>query len=117
MTEIYRVQYEVNDRGWQYGDVYFTEADDAVKHMRKFVAHEIMAARAEGCKVEYLCIFRDTVMDSSKAVHPLSQTINFKVTDKYGNATFYEYRVWATSLYDKGEYWEGKKNKTGYYWI
>ena len=53
MTEIYRVQYEVNDGGWLYGDVCFTCANDAVKHMRKYIAHEIMAARADGKSSTY----------------------------------------------------------------
>ena len=115
MKEIYRVQYEVNDGGWLFGDVCFSYANDAVKHMRKYIAHEIMAARADGCKVQYLCVFRDTAMNSNKDVHPLTQTITYKVTDRFGKETYYEYRIWASLLYDKDEY--KVDNRFGYYWL
>lgn len=115
MTEIYKVQYEVNDRGWNAGDICFTEAEDAVKHMRKFVAHEIMAARLEGCKVEYLCVFKDTAMESMKVVRPATQTISFRITKPNGESSHYEYRVWAAPLYDKNEY--NVEKRFGYCWL
>ena len=102
MKEIYKVQYEYNDRGWYSGDVCFTEASDAVKHMRKYIAHEIMDARADGCKVDYLCIFKDTAMESKS--NPVTQTISFRITDKNGKISHVEYRVWAAQLFGEGEY-------------
>lgn len=102
MKEIYRVQNEADDKGWHAGDVCFTEASDAVKHMRKYVAHEIMDARADGCKVDYLCIFKDTAMGTKS--NQATQTISFRITDRNGKTSHVEYRVWASQLFGAGEY-------------
>ena len=115
MKEIYSVKVEINDRGWHDGSVHFACASDAVKHMRKFVAQQIWDARSEGRKVEYLCIFKDTAMDSSEAIRPATQTISFRLTTKDGESSLYEYRVWATQLYDEGEYFKNKKYF--YHWL
>ena len=54
-------------------------------------------------------------MNSNKDVHPLTQTITYKVTDRFGKETYYEYRIWASLLYDKDEY--KVDNRFGYYWL
>lgn len=113
--EIYSVKVEINDKGWRDGNVFFTCASDAVKHMRKFIAQQIWDARSEGRKVEYLCTFKDTAMESQKNERPATQTISFRITAKNGGSSWYEYRVWATEIHDKGEYFN--KKRFYYHWL
>lgn len=113
--EIYSVKVEINDKGWCDGGVFFTCASDAVKHMRKFIAQQIWDARAEKRKVEYLCTFKDTAMESKREKRPATQTISFRITTKDGESSLYEYRVWATQLHGEGEYFKNKKYF--YHWL
>ena len=43
--KIYFIKCEVNDKGFHNGMHYFTKLEDCVKHMRSYVARQLMYAR------------------------------------------------------------------------
>ena len=101
--EIYCVCQEVNDKGWQKGDNFFANHEDAVKHMRNYVAHVVynyMKAtyyQELGYKVDSLKVWSDTVIHSPQRLP--SQSITFRVFDGE-NYNYWDVRVFAVSLFD-----------------
>ena len=102
--EIYNVCVERNDKGWEIGEIYFKHPEDAIKHMRKFVANLICDKRRKNCKIELLRIFKDSSMNSILPKVPVTQTIDVRIKQKDGSVDFYEFRVWATTVYGTNEY-------------
>lgn len=98
MKEIYVVKMEWNDKGWNTGDNFFTNFQDAIQHMRKCVAAQIMYLRRRGAKISHFHVWKDRVMSNIDRLD--SQTITFCATNKDYTKEFYDYRVWAVRLWD-----------------
>lgn len=110
--EIYSVKYEANDKGWRDGNNFFANADDAVKHMRRYIANMLFIARENGLKISYLTVFDDVAMESKEAQK--TQTIEFGIKYSDGHIDRYDFRVWAAPLH-KSEMPFIKE--IGYYWL
>lgn len=94
MKKIFTIMYEVDDKGWLSGHHAFEKVEDAVQHMRDYVANFIMYRRAEGKKVTRLFVWRDRVMNCASVTD--SQTISFMV-----DGVPYEFRVWSLNLHSE----------------
>lgn len=98
MEKVYFIQRECNDRGWFPGIHYYSNKEAAIASMRRHVAYKIRQERFNGNKVEYLKVWRDSVMNSydEKAI-----SITFKVTDKEWKEFFYDFRIWCADLHSE----------------
>lgn len=99
MEKVYFIKSECNDHGWLTGYYYFKKKEDAITTMRRYVARQIWRERQEGHKVEYLKVWKDSVMDSLGTEKSIS--ITFKVTDKKHDTFFWDFRVWCADLLDE----------------
>lgn len=100
MKEVYVVCCECNDKGWGKGSMCFTDANEAIKHMRDYVSEYIMWRRREGWKVDNLRIWSDSVVGTSERIE--SQTITFNVENVHGR-DFFEFRIFAEPVWDSNE--------------
>ena len=99
MERIYFIQSECNDHGWMTGFYYFKKRKDAVTTMRRYVARKIRLERADGNKVEYFHIWKNSVMGSCGKEDAIS--ITFKVTNKEHDVFFWDFRIWCADLLDE----------------
>ena len=101
MKEIYVVRREHNDKGWLTGDNFFVNANDAIQHMRKVVAHWILYLRNEGYKIDLLHCWEDRVLHIRERIP--SQTITFRTYREDEGYGYYDFRVFGRTLYEKWE--------------
>lgn len=100
MKEVYVVCCECNDKGWGQGSMCFTDANEAIKHMRDYVSGHIMYLRREGYKVDNLRVWSDRVLDAQDRIE--SQTITF-YADKNYKRDFYDFRIFAKPVWETND--------------
>lgn len=100
MKEVYVVCCECNDKGWERGLMRFTDANEAIKHMRDYVSVYIKQRRSEGWKVDDLHIWSDSVIGTCERIE--SQTITFNVENVHGR-DFFDFRIFAEPVWDYNE--------------
>ena len=107
MRTIYVVRQDINDKGWHSGDQLFESAEEAVKHMRDYVANLIVDLRNGGYKVDLLKCWKDSVIGALE--HTPSQTITFRTYKLGYGYGYYDFRVFAHYLWkDNTEYRNGR---------
>lgn len=99
MKTIYLVKVETNDKGWHSSDQLFTSAEEAMKHMRDYVAQTIMYYRRNGETIHNLKCWRESI----SGVDLPCGAITFQTTDQTGERWVYDYRVFAAYLWESNE--------------
>lgn len=95
MKQIFVVRQEINDIGWITGDNFFTDIEDAVKHMRDAVAYRIRWMREDGYQISLL--HHDVSRDSPSCIFDM---ITFRSYHEDYGYEYYDFRVFGMTLWE-----------------
>lgn len=107
MKHVYVVKVETNDHGWDMGENFFADPNEAVKHMRDYVAYRVKWLREEGYEVKMLKCWHESI----SGVNLNCGAITFHTWRKDIGTTYYDFRVFSVELWEsENEYLENRRH-------
>ena len=93
--KIYFIKCAVNDKGFHSGMHYFTKLEDCIKHMRSYVARQLMYARWNGKTSDIVEVSDRLMSDGSADMNTYYKSLWVKID----NDTF-DYRIWCENVHE-----------------
>ena len=93
--KIYFIKCEVNDKGFHNGMHYFTKLEDCVKHMRSYVAKQLMYARWDGKTADVVEVSDRIMSDGSVDINTYYKSLWVKTDND-----IFDYRIWCENVHE-----------------